>query len=235
MDRPSILIADDHTLVVDGIVELLRQDAEVVGRAETGPDLLEQAKSIHADVYMLDIKMPGLNGFETARKLLEQKPDANILFFTGHCSSAYIQEAFRIGAKGFLSKFADCAALGAAVNSVARGEYYLSPHAQKELESRGEQLRLLTTRQRDVLKLIAQGLSAKEIGYRLGISQRTAEFHRNCIVERLDLHSTAELTRFAWDNGLVSPLEIEGPIPTETPRQSPPLENQLAHKAGTTP
>lgn len=83
MDRPSILIADDHTLVVEGIVELLRQDAEIVGRAETGPDLLEQAKGIRADVYMLDIKMPGLNGFETARKLLEQKPDANILFFSG--------------------------------------------------------------------------------------------------------------------------------------------------------
>lgn len=229
MDRPKVLIADDHTLVIEGIAELLRNDAEIVGKAETGPEFLEQARNIPADVYMLDIKMPGLNGFETARKLLEQKPDAKILFFTGHCSSAYIQEAFRIGAKGFLSKFSDCAALGAAVKSVARGEYYVSPHAQKELEARGDRLQLLTTRQKAVLELIAQGLSAKEIGYRLGISQRTAEFHRNCIVERLDLHSTAELTHFAWDNGLVSPLDMEDPIPTVAHRNPPP-ENHAANK-----
>ena len=231
MDRPTILIADDHTLVVQGLSELLKQDAEVVGTAENGPDLLDKAQRVEADVYMLDIKMPGLDGFETARKLIEQKPDAKILFFTGHCSSAYIQEAFRIGAKGFISKSADCAALGAAVKSVARGDYYLSPHAQMELDSRSERLRLLTTRQRVVLKLIAEGLSAKEIGYRLGISQRTAEFHRNCIVERLDLHSTAELTRFAWDNGLVSLLEAEVPSTTEAPDHSTPSESQHANKA----
>jgi DNA-binding NarL/FixJ family response regulator len=206
MNKPRVFITDDHTLVMQGIVELLRQDAEIIGTAKTGLDLLEQAKYVEADVYMLDIRMPGLNGFETARKLLEQKPNANILFFTGHCMMAYIQEAFRIGAKGFLSKFSDYTALGAAVNAVARGEYYLSPRAKQELDARSEQLDLLTIRQRAVLALIAQGFSAKEIGYRLGISQRTAEFHRNCIVERLNLHSIAELTHFAWNNGLVSPL-----------------------------
>jgi DNA-binding NarL/FixJ family response regulator len=231
MGRPTILIADDHAMVVEGITELLKQEAEVIGTAETGPDLLEKALRLQADVYMLDIKMPGLNGFETARKLIECKPDAKILFFTAHCSSAYIEEAFRIGAKGFISKFADCATLGAAVKSVARGDCYLSPHAQMELDSRSERLRPLTTRQQAVLKLIAQGLSAKEIGYRLGISQRTAEFHRNCIVERLDLHSTAELTRFAWDNGLVSLLEAEVPSTPETSDHSTSSESQHLHKA----
>ena len=100
-----------------------------------------------------------------------------------------------------------------------------------ELDSRSERLRPLTTRQQAVLKLIAQGLSAKEIGYRLGISQRTAEFHRNCIVERLDLHSTAELTRFAWDNGLVSLLEAEVPSTPETSDHSTSSESQHLHKA----
>jgi DNA-binding NarL/FixJ family response regulator len=218
-------------MVVEGITELLKQDAEVIGTAETGPDLLDKAQRLQADLYMLDIKMPGLNGFETARKLLEQKPDAKILFFTAHCSSAYIQEAFRIGVKGFISKSADCTALGAAVKSVAQGNYYVSPHAQMELDSRSERLRLLTTRQRAVLQLIAEGLSAKEIGYRLNISQRTAEFHRNCIVERLDLHSTAELTRFAWDNGLISLLETKAPSIAETPGQDTPADRQRSRQA----
>jgi DNA-binding NarL/FixJ family response regulator len=204
MERFKIFIADDHALVLEALLLLSEGAFEVVGKASNGAELLDLSRDVKPDVYLVDVNMPGLGGFEAAQKLLERDPSARVLFISGDCSARYVRESLRSGGYGFISKHASYAEFASAIESVARGQKFLDSSAKEELERHGESASFeLTPRQTAVLQLIAEGLTAKEIASRLGLSPRTAEFHRQCIMERLDLHSTAELTRFAIERGLI--------------------------------
>jgi len=204
MERLKILIADDHALVLEGMLVLSEGAFEIVGKAYDGNTLLELSRLVRPEVYLIDINMPGVGGVEAARQLLKQDVNARILFISGDSSIRRVREALTMGGSGYISKRASYDELAAAIEAVARGEKYLERPVQQELERQGDSgLLLLTPRQLSVLQLIAEGLTAKEIAFRLGLSPRTAEFHRQCIMERLNLHSTAELTRLAIETGLI--------------------------------
>lgn len=209
MERIKIVIADDHALVLEALLLLSEGAFQVVGKARDGAELLELSVGIKPDVYLVDINMPGLGGFEASRRLLERDSSARILFISGDCSARFVRESLRSGGYGFISKHASYAEFASAIESVARGQKFLDSSAKEALERNGDSaLVALTPRQTAVLQLIAEGLTAKEIASKLGLSPRTAEFHRQCIMERLDLHSTAELTRFAIEQGLITgPLD----------------------------
>lgn len=204
MERLKIVIADDHALVVEGMLLLSEGAFEIVGKAYDGRTLLELSRQLRPDVYLIDINMPVVGGVEAARQLLEEDVNARVLFISGDSSIRRVREALAIGGAGYISKCASYDDLASAIEAVARGEKYLDRPVRQELEKEGDTgLLLLTPRQVSVLQLIAEGLTAKEIAFRLGLSHRTAEFHRQCIMERLNLHSTAELTRFAIETGLI--------------------------------
>jgi DNA-binding NarL/FixJ family response regulator len=206
VEKIKIAIADDHALVLEGMLLLSEGAFEIIGKAYSGQQLLELAEHIDPAVYIIDINMPDISGIDVARQLWQRKPGAKVLFLSGESSGRHVREALEAGGYGFITKSAPYTELATAIETVARGEKYLGPTAQRELARRNDMASLsLTPRQISVLQLIAEGLTAKEIAFRLGLSPRTAEFHRQCIMERLDLHSTAELTRFAIESGLISP------------------------------
>jgi DNA-binding NarL/FixJ family response regulator len=204
MERIKLVVADDQALVLEALLLLSEGSFEVLGKASDGKALLELSKQVTPDIYLIDVNMPGMDGFEAGRKLLEHNPTARMLFISGDCSARLVRESEHAGGLGFISKNASAEEFATAIETVARGESFLDKAARATLENQGDSgLNSLTPRQISVLQLIAEGLTAKEIASRLGLSPRTAEFHRQCIMERLNLHSTAELTRFAIGEGLV--------------------------------
>jgi DNA-binding NarL/FixJ family response regulator len=222
VERIKIVIADDHALVLEGMLLLSEGAFEIVGKAHSGQELLDLSEQVQPDVYVIDINMPDIDGLDAARKLLARRPDARILFLSGDGSARRIREAMAAGGNGYITKSAPYCEMATAIETVARGERYLEDRAQQELARQSETgIASLTPRQVAVLQLIADGLTAKEIAFRLGLSPRTAEFHRQCIMERLDLHSTAELTRFAIDSGLIG-----ASLPTREPARA-----EAAHSA----
>lgn len=213
MSRARVLLADDHTLLLDGLRRLLADDFDVVGVAVNGAELVQMAEELHPDVILLDISMPQLNGLDAARQLKQRGNPALLIFVTMHKDPTYVKEAFRAGAVGYVLKHSAGSDLVSAVNEVLQGRFYLSPLVSKatlteligvssggRARSEGE----LTERQCDVLRLIAEGHPAKVIASRLCVSQKTIEFHRAGIMRRLGLRSTAELTRYAMKHGLVN-------------------------------
>jgi DNA-binding NarL/FixJ family response regulator len=211
--RPiTVLLADDHALVRSGIRSLLDGVAgiEVVGEAGDGHDALRLAAALRPDVLLLDIKLPSLNGLEVADRLAREQPGVKVVMLSMHDNEEYVLHALRAGAAGYLLKDATVPELEMAIRSVARGETYLSPPVSKHLV--GEYLRratgdgvpeLLTPRQREVLQLVAEGHSTKEIAARLTLSVKTVETHRAQLMERLDIHDVAGLVRYALRVGLV--------------------------------
>jgi DNA-binding NarL/FixJ family response regulator len=206
MERPRVLLADDHVLVLEGLSKLLEDEMDLVGTASSGAEAVEKAAQLQPDVVLMDISMPGLNGFDAAIQMKTCAPRTKVIAVTMHRSTAYLRESLRAGMSGFVLKQSAASELAEAVSTVLRDERYVTPLVTQQTESQGglnDGERALTLRQREVLRLIAQGRIAKEIATALNISVRTAEFHRVSIMQRLGLRTTAELTRFALENGIV--------------------------------
>ena len=212
MSRPRVLLADDHTLVLDGFRKLLEDRCEVVGTAEDGRTLLRMAQELQPDIVTLDISMPQLNGVDAARKLKKILPRIKLIFVTMHADPAYVNEAFKAGASGYLLKRSAGSELLQAIQSVMDGQCYVTPLVAKGLVQsvitggRPQVLKdtLLTARQREVLQLVAEGMTVKEIASALNLSPKTVEFHKSQIMTELDLHTTAELTKYALVHGLLA-------------------------------
>ena len=212
MSRPRVLLADDHTLVLDGFRKLLEDQCEVVGMAEDGRTLLRMAQELQPDIVTLDISMPQLNGVDAARKLKKMLPRTQLIFVTMHADPAYVNEAFKAGASGYLLKRSAGSELRQAIQSVMGGQCYVTPLVAKGLVQSvltGRrppvlQDKSLTARQREVLQLVAEGMTVKEIASALTLSPKTIEFHKSQIMTQLDLHTTAELTKYALVHGLLA-------------------------------
>ncbi len=210
-----VLVADDHTLVRAGIRSLLEglENVEVVGEAGDGQEAVRLAESLRPDVLLLDVGMPGLNGLDVAARLATQDASIRVLILSMHTSEEYVLRALRAGCAGYLLKGSAVAELEIAVRAVARGETYLSPAVSKHVMDdyvrrtggATDPIDALTPRQREVLQLVAEGNTSKDIADRLGVSFKTVEAHRAQIMERLGLHDVAGLVRFAMRMGLVRP------------------------------
>lgn len=213
MTRPRILMADDHSLVLAGLRKLVEAEGDVVGTVEDGRALVEEARRLRPDLILLDISMPLLNGLDAARQLTKLVPEAKLIFLTMHATPTYATEAFKAGASGYLIKRSAASELKQAIQAVIRGQHYMTPLITKDvlaatLHHPGDQMRqrpvdLLTPRQREVLQLVAEGKSAKTMASILHISVKTVEFHKARLMDILDLHSTADLTKYAVAEGLV--------------------------------
>jgi DNA-binding NarL/FixJ family response regulator len=204
--RLKVLIADDHTLVAEGLARLLEPDYEVIATVENGSDLIKAAEKTPPDLALVDVSMPELTGVEATRKLLEISPGCKIICVTMHSNPEFVREAFRAGALGYVLKRSAASELSEAIRQVMNGNAYVSPLLTKDVLSILLQPRTpaLTQRQREILRFVAQGLSAKEIASRLGISVKTAHFHKTSIMEKLNIHTTAELTKYALEHGISS-------------------------------
>ena len=207
-----VLLADDHTLVRAGVRKILEahRAVEVVGEVSDGARALEALEAATADVLVLDLTMPGMDGFEVLRRAKERHPELKILVLTMHASHEYVARAIREGADGYLLKDSAVQDLVAAIEAVMHGHTYYSPPIQRELseilrteETRRRLLDQLTEREREVLRLVAQGLSTKEIAARWSISTRTVETHRAHLMRKLGLRSVARLTQFAIREGML--------------------------------
>lgn len=206
MKRPRILLADDHTLVVEGFRRLLEAEFDVVGVVEDGRTLLTAAARLRPDVILLDISMPLLNGIDAARRLRKTQPEAKIIFVTMHADPAYVAEALREGAAGYVLKRSAATELVTAIRQALRGRSYVTPLVRGQGGPRPRSRRRsteLTPRQREVLQLVAEGRAAKEIAAILHISVKTVEFHKSRIGEQLGVRTTAELTRYALEHGII--------------------------------
>jgi DNA-binding NarL/FixJ family response regulator len=201
--RTRVLLADDHTLVAEGITRLLEKDFDLVARAENGREMIEQAQAANPDIVLADLSMPVLNGVEATRQLKKLMPDVRVIFLSMHSDVQYVAEAFRAGASGYVLKRSAPSELSQAINQVMAGGIYLTPLIPTEaVDGADKQKEALTTRQREVLQLVAEGYSAKEIANTLRISVKTAEFHKAGIMQKLALHTTADLTKYALEHGI---------------------------------
>jgi DNA-binding NarL/FixJ family response regulator len=206
-----IIIADDHVMVRQGLKALLeREKYKVVGEASDGLEAVQLAKSLHPDLCLLDLAMPNLNGMDSAREILKDAPRTRVIILTMHSEDHYVLAALRSGATGYVVKSRAAADLLQAIREVQRGHFYLSPGvsgavvaaylAKSELPADP-----LTTRERQVLQLIAEGKTTKEAAGMLEISVKTAESHRSRIMQKLQVHETAGLVRHAIRLGLTQP------------------------------
>ena len=198
---PKLLLGDDHQLILDALGAMMRNEYEVLA-VDNSHAFITAVDTFHPDVAILDVSMPGGDGFITARKVLERQPDLPIVFLSMYSDSSYVDQAAQVGAKAYLSKRLPAQELLSAIRTVLHGGSLLTP-AQKDGAVRTTAGKNdLTVRQREVLRLIALGCSAKDIANQLNISVRTAEFHRAAIMQRLGLHSTAQMTRYAIANNI---------------------------------
>ena len=213
MARPRILLADDHVLVAAGLRGLIEPEFELVGTVSDGRALVEQARALEPDVVIADISMPRLNGLDAVRQLKKTDPGIKVVFLTMHGDIDFATDAFRAGASGYLLKHSAAEELPRAIRQAFVGRVYITPLIAKGvLDSLMEQptgpdaARIkLTPRQREVLQMVAEGRTFKEMAAILQVSPRTVEFHKTNLVRALGLSTTAELTQYAVRRGLVSP------------------------------
>jgi DNA-binding NarL/FixJ family response regulator len=205
-----ILLADDHAVVRRGFGHILsaQSDMEIVGEAGNGREAVEQAEELKPDIVVMDVSMPELNGIEATRRLAKSLPRTRILALSMHKDAVYVREILRAGANGFLLKDANDADLVAAVRAISQGQGYISPEVSEGVLTDyrrhvTDPIDLLTGREREVLQLIAEGKTNKEIAQALNLSVYTVDAHRGRIMEKLNLHSTGEIVRFAMRSGLI--------------------------------
>lgn len=206
-----ILIADDHTLMLEGYRLMLEPEFEMVGTVEDGQALLAAAKTLKPDIIVLDISMPLLNGIDAAYQLSKLSPASKLVFVTMHADADYVTEAFRAGASAYLLKRAAASELLTAIREVSKGRQYVSPLVTRDalgswMASRpsGKLSSDLTPRQKEILQLVAEGHSRKEIGSILNISVKTVEFHKATLMRELHLKTTADFTRYAMEHGMIT-------------------------------
>ena len=206
-----IVLADDHVLVRQGLKSLLeREKFQVVAEASDGQEVIRLAETFHPDIAVMDISMPTLNGIDAARELARSSPKTKTILLTQHEEEQYIHEALQAGVRGYVLKSQVASDLVHAIQQVSRGGFYLSPGVSQAVveayRSRSERPSdPLSGRERQVLQLIAEGKSTKDVASLLGISVKTAESHRSRLMQKLDIHETASLVRYAVRRGLVQP------------------------------
>lgn len=215
MKTITVLLVDDHTLVREGLRTMLKLEAdlEVVGEAQDGRRAIALALELRPEVVVMDIAMPGLNGLEATRQLLKALPGTKVIILTAHCDDAYVQSAADAGAAGFLLKQDSAQDVCRAVREVYRGKTFYSASVSRRFsrlqpppDSSGKLRKgapLLTSREMEVLQLIAEGKANKETAAELGISIKTVEKHRGSLMVKLDIHDTAGLTRHAIATGII--------------------------------
>jgi DNA-binding NarL/FixJ family response regulator len=206
--RPKVLLADDHAMIAQGLARLIGDVADLVGQVNDGLRLVEETRRLHPDVVVADITMPGMSGIDAMRLLKAEGSQARFIFLTIHTEARLAAEAMRSGASGYLLKQAAGDELLDAIQAVVGGRTYLTPlitgDVLRRLASPADVAeRELTPRQRDVLRLLAQGKRMKEIAAELDISVRTVENHKYCLLQVLNLGSTADLVRFAIKQHIV--------------------------------
>ena len=212
MKRPRVLLADDHRLVAEGLRSLLAPHFDVVGIVSDGRGLLAAAERLDPDVVVLDISMPSLNGIEAARQMRTANPRTKVVFLTMHREVTYAARALEAGASGFVLKHSAASELLTAIQEALKGGTYITPQIAGDLldslrrgiPAGAEALDELTPRQREVLQLVTEGRSAKEIAAVLGISRRTAEFHKARLMKVLGLQTTAQLVQYAIRAGVTA-------------------------------
>ncbi len=218
MSSYRIILADDHAMLRQGIRGIIgeSEDVEISGEARDGAELLEMLETAPADMVILDISMPGIGGIEATRKIKESHPDIKILILSMHKDKEYLYHALAAGADGYLLKEDTGSELFAAIEAVREGTVYLSTLFSKEIAEdlisfhRGEgppPLDSLTNREREVLSLVAEGKTSKEIAEQLYISVRTVEHHRASITKKLDAGNVADLVKYAIRKGYTTPIE----------------------------
>ena len=211
MKHPRVSLADDHRLVAEGLKSLLSPEFDLVGVVEDGRALVEAARKFRPDVIVADITMPHLNGIEALVQLKQHNKNVRVVFLTMHLEVAYARRALEAGASGYVLKHSAPAELIAAIRAALAGNTFISPAVAGDVlkslnqqpDDGGDPVASLTLRQREILQLLTEGRSAKEIGGALAISTRTVEFHKYQMMERLNLHTNAELVHFALKHGIM--------------------------------
>jgi DNA-binding NarL/FixJ family response regulator len=212
--RTRVLVADDHTIVRQGLVGILdaTNDIEVVGQAATGAETIDRALALTPDLVVLDLSMPHLNGLEAARRIRQALPKCRILVLTMHTDEEYVLRMAQVGVSGYIVKDSAASELISAIRTVMAGRAYFGPHAAKALAGAmqaGASLAAnpyerLTNREREVFTLIVEGHTNGQIAEKLGVSPKTVDNHRTRLMEKLGVHSAAELVRYAAQHGLLS-------------------------------
>lgn len=216
MSKIRVLLADDHTIVRQGLRALLdsQEDIEVVGEAEDGRQAFEKTKELIPDIVVIDITMPNLNGIEATRQIKKLNPEIKVLVLTVHDNEEYIHQILQAGASGYLLKESAVTDLVSAINAVKKGGIFLSPAISKVVvkdyirhaeEGTGDfdSLNILTNREREVLQLIAEGHTNREVAHLLKLSVKTVDVHRSHIMEKLNIHDVTGLVKYSIRKGLI--------------------------------
>lgn len=215
MKPTRVLLADDHSLIRIGVRTLVGQlgGMEVVGEASDGRMALEMIKKHYTDFVLMDIGMAGMNGLEATARVTKDFPGVKVIILSMHATEEYVWQALRAGACGYLLKDSGLSELELAINAVMKGEMYLTPTVNKKvvmdylerLDTDQTPIERLTRRQREILQLIAEGNTVKEIAWELNLSVKTIETHRSQLMDRLDIHDVAGLVRYAMRMGIIEP------------------------------
>jgi DNA-binding NarL/FixJ family response regulator len=202
----TVLLVDDHSLVRRGFRRILEDEAdmEVVGEAGNGEDSIKLAKELHPQVVVMDCALPGMNGLDATRQIIHDSPNTAVLMLSMHTESTWVRQAIEAGAKGYVLKNAMDLELGAAIRKVAAGETVFDPQVEQKSVLKGERSAALTQRELEVLQMIVDGKSDKEIATALDLSANTVAVHRANIMNSLGIHKTAELVVYAIRAGLVN-------------------------------